>query len=194
VEVADATEAQVAASLLDRYDPGVLVLVAGADPVIAPLHEHSWESFSVNWNSDVRIAFTWLGEALRRPLRPGSRIVVVSSGAARHGSPASGGYAGAKATQRFLADYTREESRRDGLGLTVTAVLPMMTPHGAVGRSGIRAYAARSGKTEEQFVAGLGDVLTPETAGSAVVQLVQADPASVAPAYLLGAAGLKELP
>jgi 3-oxoacyl-[acyl-carrier protein] reductase len=38
-------------------------------------------------------------------LRPGSRVVVFSSGAALGGSPLSGGYAGAKATQRFIAAY-----------------------------------------------------------------------------------------
>jgi len=47
-------------------------------------------------------AFTWLREALLKPLPPGSRVVVVSSGAAINGSPASGGYAGSKATQRFI--------------------------------------------------------------------------------------------
>ena len=85
------------------YEPEVLVLVAGANPVMRPLQHQTWETFSVNWHTDVKIAFTWLREALLKPLPPGSRVVVVSSGAAINGSPASGGYAGAKATQRFLA-------------------------------------------------------------------------------------------
>src|SRR5262245_42262942 len=102
-EVADATDATVAWSLLDQYDPEVLVLVAGANPVMRPLQHQTWETFSANWHTDVRIAFNWLREALLKPLPPGSRVVVVSSGAAINGSPASGGYAGAKATQRFLA-------------------------------------------------------------------------------------------
>src|SRR5438105_313295 len=85
-------------------------------------------------------AFTWLREALLKPLPPGSRVVVVSSGAAINGSPASGGYAGAKATQRFIAAYAQEESHRANLGITVTAVLPRMTPHGEVGLAGARAY------------------------------------------------------
>jgi NAD(P)-dependent dehydrogenase (short-subunit alcohol dehydrogenase family) len=83
--------------------------------------------FSVNWKTDVKIAFTWLREALLKPLPPGSRVVVVSSGAAINGSPASGGYAGAKATQRFIAAYAQEESRRAGLDITVTTVMPRMT-------------------------------------------------------------------
>jgi NAD(P)-dependent dehydrogenase (short-subunit alcohol dehydrogenase family) len=158
-----------------------------------PLQHQTWETFSVNWHTDVKIAFTWLREALLQPL-PGSRVVVVSSGAAINGSPASGGYAGSKATQRFIAEYAQEESRRAGLDITVTAVMPRMTPLGEVGRRGIRAYAARAGQTEETFLNQLGNVLTPEIAGSALVDLVQADPATTAPGYVLTGAGLQKLP
>jgi NAD(P)-dependent dehydrogenase (short-subunit alcohol dehydrogenase family) len=131
---------------------------------------------------------------LLQPLPPGSRVVVVSSGAAINGSPASGRYAGAKATQRFIAGYAREESRRAGLDITVTAVLPTMTPFGEVGRRGIRAYAARGGQTEEAYLQQLGEVLTPEVAGSALVDLVRAEAVSIAPEYVLTAAGLQKLP
>jgi 3-oxoacyl-[acyl-carrier protein] reductase len=194
-EVADAAQETVAWSLLDHYQPQVLILVAGANPVMRRLQDQTWETFSVNWHTDVKIAFTWLREALLQPLPPGSRVVVVvSSGAAINGSPASGGYAGSKATQRFLAGYAQQESRRGGLELTVTAVLPRMTPFGEVGRRGVRAYAARGGQTEEAYLAQLGDLLTPQMAGSALVDLVRADPATTAPGYLLTAAGLQRLP
>jgi NAD(P)-dependent dehydrogenase (short-subunit alcohol dehydrogenase family) len=189
-EVADATDPNVAWRVLDEYAPRILVLVAGANPVMRPLQQHTWETFSVNWRTDVKIAFTWLREALLQPLPPGSRVVVVSSGAAINGSPASGGYAGSKATQRFIADYAQEESRRAGLSISVTAVLPRMTPFGDVGRRGVRAYAARSGQPEEAYLQQLGDLLTPEIAGSALVDLVSADPATNAPAYLLTGSGL----
>jgi NAD(P)-dependent dehydrogenase (short-subunit alcohol dehydrogenase family) len=193
-EAGDAAREETAGELIGRYQPEVLVLVAGAVPLGLPLQEHTWETLSVHWQADVKIAFCWLKAALLAPLRPGSRIVVISSGAAVFGSPASGGYAGAKATQRFLAAYAAEESRRAGLGITVTAVLPVMTPLGAVGKAGIAAYAARGGKTEEEYVAGLGKPLTPELAGSAIVDLVTAAPDSVAPAYLLTPGGLRDLP
>jgi NAD(P)-dependent dehydrogenase (short-subunit alcohol dehydrogenase family) len=192
-EVADASDPAVAWNLVDRYEPTVLVLVAGANPVMGPLRHQTWETFSVNWHSDVKIAFTWLREALLKPLRPGSRVVVMSSGAAVNGSPASGGYAGAKATQRFVAGYAHGEAQRAGLGITVTAVLPRMTPHGAVGRRGIRAYASLGGQTEEEFVEQLGELLTPEIAGASVVDLVRTDPAGIAPGYLLTATGLQPL-
>ena len=148
-------------SLLDQYEPEVLILVAGANPVMRPLQYQTWETFSVNWNTDVKIAFTWLREALLKPLPPGSRVVVVSSGAAINGSPASGGYAGAKATQRFIAAYAQEESRRAGLDITVTTVMPRMTPFADVGRRGIRAYAARSGQTEEAVPEAAGRIVDP---------------------------------
>ncbi|HVC73106.1 MAG TPA: SDR family oxidoreductase [Mycobacteriales bacterium] len=192
-EAADATDPAAARSLLDRHDPLAVVLVAGASPAMGPLQDQTWETFSVNWHADVRIAFAWLGEILRRPLRPGSRVVVISSGAALAGSPLSGGYAGAKATQRFLAGYAQDEANRAGLGITVTAVLPRLTPLTDLGRPAVRAYAARSGLSEEDYLRQLGDPLTPEAAGAAVVDLVRADAASIAPAYLLSAAGLKAL-
>src|SRR5438067_13912849 len=118
LEVADARDATVAASLLDRYEPEVVILVAGASPHIRPLQQQTWETFSVNWQTDVRIAFHWLREALLKPMRPGSRVVVISSGAALGGSPLSGGYAGAKATQRFITGYAQDEAQRAGLGIT----------------------------------------------------------------------------
>ena len=192
--IADAADASVPGSLLDRYDPEVLVLVAGASPLPRPLQHHTWETFSANWNADVRIAFHWLREALLKPLRPGSRVVVISSGAAVAGSPLSGGYAGAKAAQRFISGYAQDEANRADLGIRFTAVLPQITPLTDLGRPAVVAYAARNGQTEEEYVKQLGKPLSPETAGAAVVELVQADTADVAPGYLLTGAGLQQIP
>jgi NAD(P)-dependent dehydrogenase (short-subunit alcohol dehydrogenase family) len=193
-EVADAADATVAGSLLDRYEPEAIILVAGASPLMRPLQHQTWETFSVNWHTDVRIAFHWLREALLKPLRAGSRVVAVSSGAAVAGSPLSGGYAGAKATQRFITGYAQDEAERAGLGITFTAVLPRITPLTDLGRPAVRAYAARSGQPEEEYVRQMGEPLTPEVAGAALVELVRADAATVAPGYLLTGTGLQELP
>jgi NAD(P)-dependent dehydrogenase (short-subunit alcohol dehydrogenase family) len=193
-EVADAGDATVAGRLLDGYDPELVILVAGARPLMRPLQHQTWETFSVNWHTDVRIAFHWVREALLRPLRPGSRVVVISSGAALAGSPLSGGYAGAKATQRFITGYAQDEAQRAGLGITFTAVLPQITSRTDLGRPAVRAYAARSGKSEEEYLRQLGEPLTPEATGAAVVELVRADAATVAPAYRLTSAGLQRLP
>jgi NAD(P)-dependent dehydrogenase (short-subunit alcohol dehydrogenase family) len=193
-EVADAGDAAVPGALLDRYEPAAVVLVAGASPLARPLHHHTWETFSANWHSDVRIAFHWLREALLKPLRPGTRVVVVSSGAALNGSPLSGGYAGAKATQRFITGYAQDEADRAGLGLTFTAVLPKLTPLTDLGRPAVLAYAARAGQSEQEYLRQMGEPLTPEGAGSAVVELLRADAATLAPGYLLTGDGLRPLP
>ena len=194
-EVADAGDAALAGNLLDRYEPEAVVLVAGASPYMRPLQQQTWETFSANWQADVRIAFHWLREALLKPLRPGSRVVVISSGAAINGSPLSGGYAGAKATQRFITGYAQDEAKRAGLDITFTAVLPRFAPLTGVGRPAVQAYAARTGRSVEDFLGQAGPApVTPEIAGAALIELVRADAAAVAPAYLLTGAGLQELP
>jgi 3-oxoacyl-[acyl-carrier protein] reductase len=196
-EVADAAEAAVPARIIDRYEPEVVILVAGAPPHMRPLQEQTWETFSLNWQADVRITFHWLREILLKPLRPGSRVVVISSGAALGGSPLSGGYAGAKSTQRFITVYAQDEARRAGLDITFAAVLPRFSPVTSIGRPAVQAYAARAGQSVEEYLKSIvqsgGPLVSPETAGAAMVALVQEDPANVAPAYLLSGNGLKKL-
>jgi NAD(P)-dependent dehydrogenase (short-subunit alcohol dehydrogenase family) len=191
--VADASDASAAGTLLDRYQPEAVVLVAGAAPLVRPLQQQTWETFSANWNTDVRIAFHWLREALLKPLPPGSRVIVISSGAALAGSPLSGGYAGAKATQRFITAYAQEEANLADLHLNFTAVLPRITPLTELGRPAVEAYAARSGLSVPDYVKQFGEALTPEVAGASVVELLTADIATVAPSYVLGGAGLQKL-
>jgi NAD(P)-dependent dehydrogenase (short-subunit alcohol dehydrogenase family) len=193
-EVADAGDPTVAASLLDRYEPEAVVLVAGASPHMRPLQQQTWETFAVNWQTDVRITFHWLREVLLKPLKPGSRVVVFSSGAAVNGSPLSGGYAGAKATQRFITGYAQDEAKRAGLDITFTALLPYFAPVTGVGRPAVEAYAARAGLSVEEYLQQQGPLVTPEVAGTALVELVRADASTVAPGYRLSGAGLQELP
>jgi hypothetical protein len=69
-------------------------------------------------------------------------------------------------------------------------VLPRITPLTAVGRPAVRAYAARLGQSEEDYLRPMGEPLTPEIAGAAIVQLV-ARREDAAPAYLLTGAGLQ---
>lgn len=191
VEAGDASDPAVAERLLEAHRPDVLALVAGAAPQLRPLHHHTWETFSVNWHSDVRTTFHWLRAALLLPLEPGSRIIVMSSGAALQGSPLSGGYAGAKAAQRFMADYAAQESRRAGLGIGVVSVLPRLTPATDLGRPAVAAYAARAGVSEEQFVAGMGEPVTPAVAGAAFVDLAAGE--ADAGAFALSGSGLQPL-
>jgi len=140
------------------------------------------------------MTFHWVREALLTPLEPGSRIIVMSSGAALQGSPLSGGYAGAKATQRFIAAYAQDEATRNGLGITFTSILPRITPLTDLGRPAVQAYAARAGLTEDEYMEQMGPPVTPKAAGDAVLDLLQRDPGTLAGAYLLTGDGLKELP
>jgi len=189
---ADAADPVLAGRLIDQVAPTVLVLNAGASPLSRPLHLHTWESFSRPWEVDVRHAFHWSREALLRPLTPGSVVVVMSSGAAVAGSPLSGGYAGAKATIRFIAAYAAAESRRQALGIRFVSVLPQLTPATELGAAAVASYAAREGLTVEEFTASRGPALSVDQVGKAIVELVT-DPRLDQAAYLLTAAGLKPL-
>jgi NAD(P)-dependent dehydrogenase (short-subunit alcohol dehydrogenase family) len=164
----------VAERLVRDAAPDLIVLCAGAAPVLGPFHEQTWEQFSLNWHVDTKSAFVWLREALRAPMKRGGHVVVISSGAAAHGSPVSGGYAGAKRTQWFLADYAATEVERANLGLRVHCVLPALNPSTELGRAAIAAYAKRAGVTDEEFARRFGPPLTPAILGAAVVELVTA--------------------
>jgi NADP-dependent 3-hydroxy acid dehydrogenase YdfG len=184
---ADVTEPATAGQLIDAHRPAILVLNAGAAPLLRPLHQQTWQSFSQNWNGDVQHAFRWLREALLAPLDPGSLVITISSGAALRGSPLSGGYAGAKATIRFITGYAAQESQRAGLGIRFCTVLPQLTPATRLGAAGVAAYAAREGGAQPT-----GPVLTTQQAGAAVTSLI-IDSAHDQDAYLLTAEGLQPL-
>lgn len=191
-EVADAADPTTAARLIDQYRPRTLVLSAGATPRMTPLSEQTWETFSENWHSDVAQAFHWIGHALRRPLAPGSSVIVMSSGAALNGSPLSGGYAGAKATVRFITSYAAIEAQRAGLGIEFTALLPRLTPATDLGAVAVAAYAERQGVDVDSFVRATGPALTAEQVGKSVLEIATGD-ATEHDAYLLTAAGLSPL-
>ena len=189
---ADAADPVAAGQLIDAYQPRILVLNAGAAPLSRPLHKQTWQTFSTNWQVDVQHAFHWTREALLRPLDPGSVVIAMSSGAAVQGSPLSGGYAGAKATIRFLTGYAAAESQREGLGIRFIAVLPQLTPATGLGAAAVAAYAAREGMDVDAFLQTRGPALTPERAGEEIVSLA-VDTGHDKGAYLLTAGGLAPL-
>ena len=189
----DAADDALAEQLLARHAPDLVVLCAGAMPVLGPLQEQTWEAFQTNWNVDAKSAFVWLQRALRLPMKPGSHVVVVSSGAAIGGSPVSGGYASAKRAQWFLADYAATESARAGLGVRVHCLLPNLNASTALGRAGIAAYAERAGVTPEQFVRRFDPPLTPAILGQSVVDLFESPERFDKLAYRVGGGGLLAL-
>lgn len=188
---ADATDETLAQDVIRAHRPGLLVLNAGITPHIAPVHEQTWETFSRNWHTDTRHAFTWIRAALREPLAPGSVVVAMSSGAALAGSPLSGGYASAKAAVRYIRGYAADEADRAGLGIRFVTLLPQLTPATGLGAAGVAGYAARQGVDAETFVKGLQPILTPDQVGEAVVQ-VAADPDSAAE-YQLSGTGMRPI-
>ena len=190
--VADAADPATASRLIDEYRPRTLVLCAGAAPRMSPLQDQTWDTFSDNWNVDVAQAFHWTRHALRRPLAPGSSVIVMSSGAALNGSPLSGGYAGAKATVKFITSYAAIESQRAGLGISFVSVLPRLTPATDLGAKAVAAYAERQGVDVDTFVQSSGPALTAEQVGKSVLEIAGGDPRADG-AYLLTSSGMSAL-
>jgi hypothetical protein len=91
------------------------------------------------------------------------------------------------------APTAQDEATRADLGITFSAILPRITPLTDLGQPAVRAYAARSGQSEQEYLKQFGEPLTPQVAGAALVELVRADAAIVAPAYLLTSEGLQTL-
>jgi NAD(P)-dependent dehydrogenase (short-subunit alcohol dehydrogenase family) len=171
----DATAEDAPAKVFEILKPDVLVVCAGAFPPAAPLHQLSWQEFAVNWETDVKIAFHFCKAALARPLPAGTSIILIASGAALAGSPNSGGYAGAKRTQIFIANYGQKESDRLGLGLRFTALAPRMMPDTELGKHAVAGYARYLGISATDFVRSMAAPPTSADVASAVIELA-ADP------------------
>jgi len=104
-------------------------------------------------------------------------VVVISSGAAIGGSPLSGGYAGAKRTQWFLAQYLQQEANSLNLDIRFVTLIPKQISGGTeLGQAAVVAYAAQQGISEQTFLQRFGAPLTPELMGCGVVDLLT-DPA-----------------
>ena len=172
---ADIADAAAARRILADVRPDILVLNAGATPAEGPLDQLDWEAFSRPWEVDVKGGFHWLQAALGLPLARGARVLVGSSGAARQGSPQSGGYAGAKRMLWLMAGYAQQVSDSKGLGLIIQALLPLqMVAGGEVGQAGARAYGRARGAPPEAILAGF-PAMTPGGYGEHVATIL-ADP------------------
>jgi NAD(P)-dependent dehydrogenase (short-subunit alcohol dehydrogenase family) len=174
---ADVTDATAAHRILSEVRPEILVLNAGIKPPMGPLDQMSWADFSAPWEHDVKAGLHWLQAALNLPLKSGSRVLVVSSGAAVNGSPMSGGYAGAKRMLWFMAGYANRVSEQKGLGIRFQAILPRQMVLGTgIGDAAAGAYAKAMGIEPEAFVARFGAPMPPKQFGENVVAILD-DPA-----------------
>jgi len=167
----DAADEAAPAKVFDVLPPDILVVSAGALPPAAPLFKQSWREFAVNWETDVKIAFHFCKAALSRPLPAGSSVILIASGAALAGSPNSGGYAGAKRTQIFMANYSQKESDRLGLGLRFMALAPRIMPDTELGKHAVAGYSGYLGISEADFVQSMAAPPSASDVATAVVEL-----------------------
>jgi hypothetical protein len=69
-----------------------------------------------------------------------------------------------------------------------------MTKHNVGTREEAQAARDELLRREKEYLELLDTLVTPEIAGTALVELVQVEAAAVSPTYLLTGAGLQELP
>jgi len=179
----DATDATLMNRVVADEQPDVLILNAGARLPMGPIDEQTWESFSAMWNTDVKAGLVGIQAALKTPMKAGSRVLIMSSGAAMvlsvpfikpEALRLSGGCIGAKRMQWFMAHSANAVARERDLGIHFQAILPMQLIGGtAFGHDVASAYAAIEGVTPEQHILSTyGTVLPPEQVGEHVTELL----------------------
>lgn len=190
----DITDAAVVARSLGDITPDLLVLSAGQRPAQGPVTEHTWESFSTNWNNDVKSTFLFGQEVIRRPLRPESTVVILSSGAALGGSPLTGGYGGAKWTQKLLALYLQGMSDERKLGIRFVALVPKQMIAGTeIADSASKMYAAKAGITQEKFMERFGKPLTPRMVAEGILRIARGEGPVGSAIAITGNSGLEAM-
>ena len=170
---ADVTDETAAPRILAEVRPDILALNAGTKPPMGRLDQMSWADFTAPWEHDVKAGLHWLQAALNLPLQPGSRVLVVSSGAAVNGSPMSGGYGGAKRMLWFMARYANRVSEQRELGICFQTILPRQMVLGTgIGDTAAGAYAQAMDIEPEAFVARFGAPMPPRVFGENVVAVL----------------------
>jgi NAD(P)-dependent dehydrogenase (short-subunit alcohol dehydrogenase family) len=149
----------------------------------ALIDEQDWETFSLIWNTDVKAAFVGIQAALKRPMRPGTRVLIMSSGAAMVMShPAinpydlrhSNGYVGAKRMVWFMGHQANAVSRIRGLGINFQVLVPgQLMAATQLGQTVAAACAKAEGITvEEHILHRYGSHLQPAQVGRQVAELL----------------------
>jgi hypothetical protein len=181
--VADATDGTFMRHVVATEQPDVLILNAGARLPMKPIDEQTWEEYAGAWNTDVKAGLVGTQAALSVPMRPGTRVLIMSSGAAMVMSvpfidPASlrlsGGYVGAKRMLWFMAHQANAISEERGLGIHFQVLVPaQLIPGTRLGHSVATAYAELEGVTPEEHVLNrYGSILEPQRLGEMVAELV----------------------
>jgi NAD(P)-dependent dehydrogenase (short-subunit alcohol dehydrogenase family) len=190
----DATEEGAPSKVFDVFQPDILVVCAGAFPPAAPLNKLSWQEFAVNWETDVKIAFHFCKAALSRPLPAGASVILMAGSAALAGSPISGGYAGAKRTEIFMANFSQKESDRLGLGLRFMALAPRIMPDTEVGQHAVAGYSRYLGISAADFIQSMDSPPTPSDVATAVIELSTNPDRSKGKVFIVSGKGLEAVP
>jgi NAD(P)-dependent dehydrogenase (short-subunit alcohol dehydrogenase family) len=190
----DASDEHAPDRVFNVVRPDVLVLCVGVFPPVQPLHQLSWHEFAVNWEADVKIAFHFCKAALLQPLPADAKVILISSGAAIGGSPISGGYAGAKRTQIFMANYAQKESDRLGLGIRFIALAPRIMPDTELGKYAIAGYSRYLDMPEADFIQGMGPAPSATDVANAAIGFAANIDRSNGIAFVISGAGVEALP
>ena len=179
----DATDATLMNCVVRQEVPDVLILNAGARLPMKPIDQQSWDEFSTTWNTDVKAGLIGIQAALNTPMKPGGRVLVMSSGAsmvfavpfiAPESLRLSGGYIGAKRMLWFMAHSANTVSRERELGLQFQMLVPcQLIPGTTLGHQVAAAYAAIEGvSVDEHVMHRYGSILRPAQVGEGVAALL----------------------
>lgn len=187
----DAAAEAAPENVFRKAKPDLLVICGGATPPVRPIPELNWAEFTINWEVDAKMAFLFCREALRAPLVPGSVVVIIASGAGLGGSPISGGYAGAKRMQMFIAKYCQAESDRRELGIRFVALVPSrIMPETDLGQAAVNGYARYLGVPPEKFLENMGPRQSPSDVARTVLEVAAKPPAEAGSIFTISADGV----
>jgi NAD(P)-dependent dehydrogenase (short-subunit alcohol dehydrogenase family) len=146
IRAGDASDAAVMDAVVRDVKPDVLILNAGATPILGTLDELDWKAFSTVWDTDVKAGLHGIQAALKAPMPAGGRVLIASSGAAMVGATLSGSYAGAKRMLWFMADDANDLAQERGLDIRFQALVPLqMIGDTAIVREVCDAYGRHQG-------------------------------------------------
>jgi NAD(P)-dependent dehydrogenase (short-subunit alcohol dehydrogenase family) len=179
----DATDATLMNKVVREEAPDVLILNAGTRLPIKPIDQLSWDEFSIVWNTDVKAGLVGIQAALRTPMKPDGRVLVMSSGAAMvlavpfikpDDLSLSGGYIGAKRMLWFMAHSANKVSRERDLGINFQVLAPLqLIPGTTLGHQVATACAEIEGiSTDEHLMRRYGSILRPAQIGEQVAELL----------------------
>ncbi|WP_144391804.1 SDR family NAD(P)-dependent oxidoreductase [Pleionea sediminis] len=193
----DGSRTESADHFLSKYKPDLIVITGGTHPKMSPINQMDWAEFSEPWNNDTKITFEWTKAVINhyrenKHLTP-IKMISISSGAALHGSPLSGGYAGAKRMQTFITEYGQIEADAYDLPITFLSITPKQLIEGTdIALSASSVYAMRKGITQNEFMAQWKKPLTLELVAQQIESIVSNDKSGGC-TYLLSGDGFERL-